>query len=281
MRLFDLPQAQYFCNPPPAIVASVGTQSLRAFHVAVPKSVHRMGEGQLHFQIHQVNVLASVDQWLLFATSQYRRSVDMLIPASAPWAQVTLYYASFFAANAILGMFGGWIGQTQDGHRVVDVENGLPGNQELRIYRRLSSPNGAAGSHRSFWDFFYDAVATISAWAPPSLASALNPVNGDFAWQIVERNEVNYDPFNAWAAAKLFYSTFRPSRLKSLRGPLQLQFETTERLIKLALWFAERVGLSTTALNGCGQNGTGSQVRKRLGAQRPPQLVMQSAFHEF
>jgi hypothetical protein len=154
MRLLDLPQAQYLCNPPAAVVALVGPQSLRTFHTSIPKSVTRISEGQMHFGVHQINILASVDQWLLFATSHYRRAVDMLVPASAPWAHVTLYYASFFAANGILGMFGGWIGHTQDGIRVVDVEHGLPGAQELRIHRRLSSPNGAVGNHRAFWDFF-------------------------------------------------------------------------------------------------------------------------------
>jgi hypothetical protein len=280
MRLLDLPQAQYFCTPPPAVVAMVGTQSLRTYHGSIPKSVTLISEGHIHFQVHQINVLASVDHWLLFATAHYRRAMDMLVPASVPWAQVTLYYASFFAANAILGMFGGWIGHL-DGNRVVDVEHGTPGAQELRIHRRLSSPNGAAGSHRAFWDFFYDATASIAAWAPISLATALNPINGDFAWQISERNGVNYDMFSAWTAAKLFHGTFRASRLESLSGPLRLQFDASERLIKLALQFAADVGLATKALEGCGQIGTVAQVRRRLSAQRPPQLVTQSAFQEF
>lgn len=281
MRLLDLPQAQHFCRPAAAIVAAVGPQSLRTFHGSLPKSVTLIIEGHTTFQVHQINVLASVDQWLLFATTHYRRAMDMLVPASAPWAQVTLYYASFFAANAILGMFGGWIGHTHVGMRVVDVEHGTPGAQELRVHRKLPSPSGVTGSHRVFWDFFYDAAASIAAWAPPSLATALSPVNRDIAWQITERNDVNYDMFSAWAAAKLFHGKFRSSKLTSLSGPLRLQFETSERLIKLALQFANDVGLETTALDGCGQIGTVSQVRRRLGAQRPPQLVTQSAFQEF
>jgi hypothetical protein len=281
MRLLDLPQARHFCRPAPAVVAAVGAQSLRTYHGSIPKSVTLIREGQIHFQVHQINVLASVDQWLLFATTHYRRAMDMLVPASAPWAQVTLYYASFFAANAILGMFGGWIGQTQDGMRVVDVEHAIPGTQELRIHRKLSSPNGAAGSHRAFWDFFYDAAASLVAWAPTSLAMALNPVNGDFAWQIAERNDVNYDMFSAWTAAKLFHGTFRASRLRSLSGPLQLQCEASERLIKLALKFSTDIGLASMALEGCGQIGTAAQVRRKLSAQRTPQLVTQSAFQAF
>jgi len=281
MRLLDLPQAKHFCCPNPTVVAAVSKQSLRAYHSSIPRSVILMREGNIHFQVHQINILASVDQWLLFAATHYRRAIDMLVPASAPWAQVTLYYASFFAANAILGMFGGWVGQTQEGLRVVDVEHATPGAQALRIYRKLSSPHGAAGSHRIFWDFFYDAAASIAAWAPASLASALKPVNGDFAWQITERNIVNYDMFGAWAAARLFYERFRNSRLRSVSGPLQLQLEVSECLIKLALQFANDVGLVTDALEGCGQSGTAAQIRRRLSAQRGPQLITQSAFQQF
>src|ERR1700693_947705 len=148
MRLLDLPQARYFCSPLPAVVSMVGPQSLRSFHSSIAKSVTLIREGQVDFKVHQINVLASIDQWILFATSHYRRAIDMLVPASAPWAQVTLYYASFLAANAIVGRFGGWIVHTNYGMRVIDVEHGTPGAQELRIHRRLSSPSGAVGSHR-------------------------------------------------------------------------------------------------------------------------------------
>lgn len=278
MRLFDLPHAKHFCVPAPAVAAIISLQSLPAFHASLTKSVTRMQEGTIRFQIHQINVLNSVDRWLLYSVVHYRRSVDMLAPASAPWAQVTLYYASFYAANAILGMFGGWIGHTADGSRIVDVENGTPGAQELRIYRRLPSPNVAKGSHRAFWDFFYDSAATISAWAPAHLAAALTPVNGDFAWQIAERNNVNYDMYEAWASSLLLFGGFKPAKLKSLSGPIKLQLDSTEALIKLALHFAAAMKLSTAALVGCGPTGTTAQIRKRLASQHPPTLVTQSAF---
>lgn len=281
MRLFDLPQAKHFCKPDAAVVAAISAQSLAGYHVAIQKGVVTLSEGHANFQIHQISSLVSVDQWLLFATAHYRRAIDMLVPASAPWAHVTLYYASFFAANAILGMFGGWTGQTRAGMRVVDVELGAIGSQKLKIDRNPRSPSGVTGSHRRFWELFYDAAATIVAWAPAKLANALDPVNADFGWQIAERNDVNYDMFSAWAAAKRMHTTFKPSKLNSLSGPLQLQLEASERLIKLALQFAAEVGLSTAALDGCGQTGGITQIRKRLSSQRPPQLVMQSAFQEF
>jgi hypothetical protein len=236
-------------------------------------------EGTPRFEVHQVNLLNSIGRWLVYSIGHYRRSVDMLVPVSAPWAQVTLYYASFFAANAILGIFGGWFGQTQDGSRVVDVEHGSVGSQRLRIHRRPSSPSGASGSHRAFWDFFYEGAATIFAWAPADLAPALSPVNGDFAWQIAERNAVNYDMFHAWAASAHFCSTFKPSKLKSLSGPLQLQLEVTEQMIRLALHFAKAVGLPDVDLSGCGATGTRQQIQRRLASQAAPSLVTQSGFH--
>lgn len=280
MRLFDVPQARHFCNPPVAVTAGVGSQSLRDFHMSL-KAVTRLTEGQTNFHVHQVNLLWAVDRWLLFSISHYRRAVEMLIPASLPWAQVTLYYASFFAANAILGMFGGWVGQTKDGVRVVDVEHGTENSQVLRIFRRPDPPTGVRGSHQIFWDFFYDSAAAIVAWAPDGLETALEPANGEITWQIAERNNVNYDMYHAWEASKLFVSTFRPKHLSSLRGPVRLQLDTSETMIKLALHFAADLNIATTALDGCGETGTPAQLRRRFGSQRPPELVSQSEFRAF
>jgi len=278
MRLLDLPQAKHFCAPSPATRAAISSQSLPSFHGPKTKGTLRLQEGTLPFQVHQVNLLDSVDRWLLFSLSHYRRALDMLVPVSAPWAQVTLYYASFFAANAILGIFGGWIGQTQSGHCVVDIEHGIPGKQELCVHRKPPSPSGARGSHKIFWDFFYDGVPSISAWAPANLTSVLVPVNGDFAWQIAERNGVNYDMFSAWSASTFFYSHFKPSKLRTLNGPLQLQREVAEQMITLALHFAKAVSLTTEALTGCGPKGTRLQIQKRLVSQAPPKVVTQSEF---
>ncbi len=128
-----------------------------------------------------------------------------------------------------------------------------------------------------FWDFFYDGAAvTITPWLPVSLKGALDPVNGDVVWQTNERNVVNYDTFVAWSASKRFYQTFSGNKLASLSGPLLQQFETTEKLIKVALHFASDFGISNTALAGCGVTGTRLQIRKRLVKQQVPSLVNQS-----
>ena len=65
---------------------------------------------------------------------------------------MTLYYSSFFGANAILGMFGGWL----DYERMVEVDQGTPNAQVFRISRRLRSPSGYKGNHKIFWDNFYE-----------------------------------------------------------------------------------------------------------------------------
>ena len=278
MRLFDQPQANYFCAPAPETIATVSSQSLPTFHSSLGSST-RLVEGTMPFQVHQVNLLNSVERWLLYSLGHYRRAVDMMVPASAPWAQVTLYYGSFFAANAILGLFGGWIGHTRSGPIVVDVERGASGTQVLKIHRRLKSPSNARGSHRTFWDFFYDSAPAVSAWAPPDLAQALTPVNGDYAWQIGERNSVNYDMVDAWNATTLFHSTFKPARFNSLRGPLQLQLDGTERMIRLALHFASHAGLSGEAIAGSGPTGTRQQIQKKLVMQVPPSIAMQSGLY--
>jgi hypothetical protein len=280
MRLLDLPQAKHYCTPPAQARTGIGRQSLPTYYTGLAPHIVVMQEGSTAFQIHQVNVLDSVERWLAYAVAHYRRSIEMLVPVSAPWMHVTLYYSSFFAANAILGMFGGWIGHTARGIRAVDVEAGAPGNQALRVHRQLRSPRGAKGSHKIFWDVFYDATAAIVAWAPAELAPALSPVNGSYDWQIGERNNVNYDMFHAWAASKAFYASFNPARLKSLSGPLQLQLEATQTILQLALHFATEVTLQSDALLDCGFEGKRLQIQRRLVKHAPPHLLSQSALDE-
>jgi hypothetical protein len=274
MRLFDLPQAKHFCAP---TTSAPGTaQSLASFLHAIPAGTTRFAEGSTRFEVYQISLLQSVERWILFSLAHYRRVFDMLVPVGVPWAQVTLYYSSFYAANAILGMFGGWTGQTKAGTRLVDVASGVPGTQEMQLHRKVVSPTGSTGSHRVFWDIFYDAAATIVPWAPGALLPALDPVLNDTAWQINTRNSVNYDMYSAWEAASHFCSTFTPAKLDSLSGPPRLQMEKSEQMIRLALHFAAECSLPGTALQGCGVTGSRSQVQKQLVTKVAPQLVTQS-----
>ena len=240
-----------------------------AFHAGLRTS--RLTEGSINFDVHRVSLLNAVERWVLFGVAGYRRALDMFIPSNAPWAHVTLYYSSFFAANALLGMFGAWV----HFERLVDVEDGSVNNQVLRITRRVQSPSGYKGSHRVFWDLFYDGCSTISPWVPSQLQSTTAPVNNDRIWQITARNEVNYDMFGAFEGATLVEKTFNPRRLRSLNGPLAQQLDVTEGMLKLALHFANDFGVSSFAYEGLG-TGTRAKVLRALVTKVPPGLATQS-----
>jgi len=275
MQLFDANQAATFCAPtvaPPAGAA----QSLRVLHDNLRAArITRLRQGDQHFIAHQASLLNAVERWLLLGIANYRRALEMLVPCSAPWAHVTLYYTSFFSANAILGMFGGWVHPKV----VVDVENGVPGNQVLLIRRNLRSPNGYAGTHQVFWDFFYEGAGDILPWAPTGLETALEPVNHERTWMISERNDVNYDTEAAVDCAATLHASFNPRRLRSLQGPLRLQLDKSEGLLRLAIRFATDFGVNPASLSTLG-NGDLASVIKRLVRARPPSLLNQSAFAE-
>ena len=272
MRLFDITEARYFCRPLPAHAPGVG-QSLAAFHNSLRTT--RLTEGTTYFEVHRVSLLNAVERWILFGVADYRRALDMFIPSNAPWAHVTLYYSSFFAANAILGMFGAWV----HFERLVDVDQGTTNSQILRITRRVHSPSGYKGSHRVFWDLFYEGCNTISPWVPSELQATTAPVNNDRIWQITARNEVNYDMSSAFDGAMFLESSFNPKRLRSLHGPLGQQLDVTEGMLKLALYFANHFGVSSFAYQGLG-TGIRSRILRALVTKAPPGLVTQSGLHD-
>src|SRR5437867_6552917 len=162
MQLFTLDQAKHFCVPLANHVPGVG-QSLPTFHSGI--TVTRLTEGTPYFNAHRVSLLNAVERWILFGVANYRRAIDMLIPSNAPWAHVTLYYSSFFAANAILGMFGGFV-KSEGKRTVVDVVTQGTGAQTFLITRKAPVPLPATGSHGVFWAYFYNAAPHITAWAP-------------------------------------------------------------------------------------------------------------------
>jgi hypothetical protein len=200
----------------------------------------------------------------------------MFIPGAAPWIHVTLYYSSFFAANALLGMFGGWVGHDT----IVDVEQGSPGTQTLKIRRGVKSgPSGYTGSHKVFWDWFYEGCNSLGPWIPPEHQPAIAPVNMDRRWQTNTRNDVNYDIFHAQDAAILFQRTFKSDKLASLSGPLRQQYDIAEHMLKLAIHFANRFKIHSFALDSFGIPGKRGRVVRTVVTKKPPSVVQQSALH--
>lgn len=272
MLIFDPYQARYYCElptvPPPGQV-----QSLVALQESLPKSVSRLTEGGGHFEAHRASAVFAIERWFLFGVAQYRRALDMFIPSGAPWAQVTLYYSSFYAANALLAMFGIWV---KDEY-LVEVENGVQGHQVLRINRKAKSPSGVRGSHQRFWDFFYEACTQLAGWVPAEFSTVIQPVNADRSWQIKERNSVNYDTLHAYDAAIRFQSSFNVQKFRaSLTGPLLQQLELTEGLLKLTLHYINELHVPHFALTGFNVQGARSRVMKNLVTAAAPNLVTKS-----
>lgn len=274
MHLFDITEAAHFCTPLPTHQPGTG-QSLTQFHRGLPARTVRLNEGTTEFDIHRVSLLNAVERWILFGVADYRRALDMLIPSNAPWAHVTLYYSGFFGANAILGMFGGWI----DHERMVDVDQGVPAAQILMVTKRPRSPNGYQGSHRIFWDYFYEGCNTIAPWVPTELQTAITPVNGDRRWLTNTRNDFNYDMQGAYNGAMFLGTNFNPKKLSSLSGSLGQQLEVTENMLKLALFFAKELKIKSYAFEGLGE-GSRAKVFRELVSKPAPGLVNQSILRE-
>ena len=268
MQLFDFTEAEHFCRPLPTYIPGA-CQSLDAFHRNL--SAKRLREPSLDFEVHRVSLLNAVERWLLFGAAHYRRALDMFIPSNAPWAHVTLYYSSFFGANAILGMFGVWIHLT----RWVDVESGIPNHQILRINGKPKGPNGYGGSHQRFWDYFYEGCSAISPWVPNEFLSAIAPVNSDRIWQINSRNEVNYDTFMAFDAALSLETNFNSKRLRSYGGSLGQQLAITEAMLQLARYFANTFKISSYPYEGLA-TGTRPKALRALVTKSAPGLTNQS-----
>jgi hypothetical protein len=275
MRIFGISEANYYCSSfgGSAGDAEESIDEFRRNHLGTRS--HTIKEGTALFQEYRDCSLRDVERSLFFAASHYRRSLDLMIPSSSPWAHVTLYYGSWYASRGLLGMFG----CTVFSQVVVDVGKGSPGQQELRL-RRIGARQGQqpttyAGSHRIFWDLFYTAVQHLVPMVEPRFAAVLSPVSGDRVWQIQHRNEVNYDSCIGCRLAEDFDRSFsRQGFPGCLPGVLSTQFRILETLLELVYSYARQFGLSTDALDGLGRPvSLRDKVRHLIYTDKPPGLV--------
>lgn len=249
MRIFNVTGADHFCKKfgatagPSAIPIGSLLNRICAGWARDQHGTFR--EGTKQFDELRDCLLRDVERELFMAASQYRRSLDLMIPGSASWAHVTLYYGCFYAASAFLGMFGGWINAP---HYLVEVTRAVPGQQELTVRYRPSSIQGM-GTHRAFWDQFYGACNSLYSWVPAKYLPAIQPVGSDSSWQIDSRNAVNYDSHNAIQLLKEFEDNFAESTFpNSLPGDLNTQYKITEATVLLAFDYARTFNLDTDAL---------------------------------
>lgn len=278
VRLFGISEARYYCA---SFGASSGASegSLDAFQASrLGGRVRTLAEGTPIFQEFRDCSLRDVERSLFFSASQYRRALDLMIGSASPWTHVTLYYGSFYAARALLAMFGAAV----FGKSVVDVSIGTPGRQQLSLRRIGPNPGQESttysGSHQRFWDFFYNAVSSLRPFVAPEFAAALAPVSGDPVWQIDKRNEINYDSAVGLVLARDFARSFSKTAFPtSLPGALGTQFRVFESLLVLTYSYATSFGLQTDALNGLGVLGSlRDKVRTLVYNEKSPALIRQT-----
>jgi hypothetical protein len=235
-------------------------------------------EGTPLFASYRDCSLRDVDRSLFFAASMYRRSLGLMMASASPWAHVTLYYAAFYASKAILGMFGVSIFYDT----VIDVQSGAIGAQILRV--RLTRPKGGQwlttykGSHKAYWDLFYQAVASLQPLLDPRKATALTPIGNDRTWLINSRNRVNYDSYNGLRVVEAFQRAFDPNSFpQCLAGDLGTLYTVSERLLEVAFEFAGNLALATDALQPISNSPSREQaIAELVFHNKPPGLVRKS-----
>jgi len=274
MQIFGVSEASFYCQ---AFTQELGDAelSISTFKRAhIPRSTI-IKEGTPLFQEYRACSLRNVERSLFFAVSHYRRCLDCLLSSSSPWAQVTMYYGSFFAAKSLLGMFGCTIFD----HHVVDVRRSFPSKQELQV-RRIGNRVGEVrttytGSHRKFWDLFYRTVIPLRPLVGPSLSYALVPIANNPVWQIEQRNAVNYDMYSALQSAHHFKQAFSSSTFpSSLPGPIGTQYGLLEALIQIAFIFANQFSLITDGLSPLATSGTrGKIINTLVYSEKAPRVL--------
>jgi hypothetical protein len=250
MRIFGINEAAYYCSSF-APQTGLAEKSPREFLKNRLSGANRtLQEGSSIFKEYNACSLRDVERCLLLSASHYRRCLDLLTASAAPWAQVTAYYGSFYAAKALLGMFGVSIIK----NKVVDVSQSKPGKQALRMRNIGSGPGRQSstytGTHRQFWDLFYTATPTLKTQVPTRLAFGLAPVSSNPIWQIEERNKINYQTDLAINLAIEFNKVFSVNSFPtSLPGSLVTQYRIMEALVEIAFIFSRKFSLKTDALN--------------------------------
>ena len=201
-------------------------------------------EGSADFDALRAQSLREVERLLLMSASNYRRTHDLISVSATPWAFVTTYYAAFFAASALMGLFG--LAIVAKGKRIISVSSSTPGSQQFTV-TSFVSPSGASGSHQKFWELFYSEMAPLVPWLPASERPFLAPVSADPFWLIGRRNDVNYDSFVACDMSLQSVGFSATSFPGGLPGNLSTAFGLMQGLLALTARLAKEANLETDA----------------------------------
>ena len=272
MKPFSVNGARHYCGSFQPITGAAA-QSFTDFHRRFLQRPQLIVEGQLLFDEYRASALRDVERSVFLAASHYRRALDLMIPSSSHWAHVTLYYGAWYAARAILGMFGCVVTD----RNVVHVERSRPGHQQLRVQvignRQGQHPVNQRGTHRRFWELFYQAARSIVPFIQDRRhVAVLQPISNDPVWLIGRRNNVNYDTQRSIAAGVDFSKQFSSQNFPtSLPGELATQYRVCEGLLKVSYSFASTFGLETDALDVLATHSkVGSSVANLVYGSSPP-----------
>jgi hypothetical protein len=200
-------------------------------------------EGTTSFERLRACILRDADRSILLAASNYARALDGLRTSSSYWTLVGLYYSSFFAARALLGMHGCWIGKPD---RWVESVSSTPGKQRLAYRRTRYSSAKHVGSHRVTWEAYYVAIKPLKSFVSPPCVVAMDPVNSSPYWMSDLRNRINYEPAAAFALIDDFGSSFDSTNLPGcFPGKFNTAYRVATAFLMLLSEVTANVGLAT------------------------------------
>ena len=268
MALFSPAEGQHFFTATPQTPLPPDC-SFRDWVNQLP--IGQIGIGNPNYDLLRAHSQREVERLLVLAASHYRRAHDLLSPISSPWAFVTLYYGSFFAASALLGSLGAW---KLKGHKSLEPMHTSPPNQRFVVQRVVST---FSGSHERFWEFYFAHAINLVPSATPLERFGLTAISSDITWLTSRRNDFNYDSYAACELAALhkghFVSTSFPT---SLPGALNSQFRFLVSVLTIANRVAKAVGINSDATSSLSLATTRSKrVQELVVSARPPGLASQ------
>ena len=266
--------ASHYCEsfePRPGIAE----QSLEDFMRLQLSKRRLIAEGTELFNEYRACALRDAERSLFLAASHYRRGLDLMIPSSSHWAHVTLYYGAWFAARALLGIFGCVV----LGKHVIHVNRSSPSDQELRIQRIGAGQDrynvNHNGLHQRFWEIFYRAVPSIRPFVDDKFKPTLSPISSSDVWLIEQRNRVNYNTIESIGSISSFSLKFSEGDFPGcLQGVLNTQYKVCEGILAASCSFATKLGLATDALDVLSDSATlGQKVQDLVYGPVVPDLV--------
>lgn len=211
MNLFSFSAAKHYCA---SFAASSGASINGTDHLlsSFGKKTKVVTEGTPEYARVRDALLRDTDRRLFLSLASYRRAILNTNSGSAYWSCVSLYYTSFFCAQAILGMFGGWI--SGFGKPWIEIAGNKTGSLALQIYfSKHPSTLSSGGGHKIFWDAYYNSIRQLIPFIDSKYSNALQPINSQITWAIDTRNKINYQPIEAMSLRNLFHTQYDPANI--------------------------------------------------------------------